>query len=172
MQARIAFETQNTFKIIRRFILDFQPPALRRAIHLSRMRDYVPFFSDTGKNWIPESVTKQVVTSFRWSPEEIAHMLNAVDPEDWGRATLGQSLDVLLYEDPNVVAKLHIAIHILLKDNEATQAVRAATLALTHSCDQRIEVESLVEEFPDLLDHEWFSEVCASVRDVGNLSLY
>jgi hypothetical protein len=159
--------------IIRRFILDYEPRALRRAIHLLAHAGLHPdILWIPGKNWIPESVTKKVTPSFRWASEEIVHMLKVVDPEDWGRATLGQSLDVLLYEDPNVVAKLHIAIRLLLKEEEMTQAVRAATLALTHSRDQRIEIEKLVEEFPALLEHEWFRDVYASVGEAGKLSMY
>jgi hypothetical protein len=159
--------------IIRRFILDYEPRALRRAIHLLAHAGLHPdIFWIPGKNWIPESVTKQVTPSFRWAPEEIAHMLKVIDTEDWGRATLGQSLDVLLYEDPNIVAKLHITIHLLLKEGATMQAVRAATLALTHSRDQRVEVEVLAEEYPELVEHEWFRDVYASVREAGNLSLY
>lgn len=37
-------------------------------------------------------------------------MLRAVEPEDYGRGTLGECLDVLPYENENVVAKTHIAI--------------------------------------------------------------
>jgi len=114
--------------IIRRFILDYEPRALRRAIHLLAHAGLHPdIFCIPGKNWIPECITRLVTPSFRWAPEEIVHMLKAVDPEDWGRATLGQSLDVLLYEDPNVVPKLHIAIWLLLKEGEITQAIRGAT---------------------------------------------
>jgi len=100
-------------------------------------------------------------------------MLTAVDPEDWGRGTLGQCLDVLLYEDPSVAAKLHIAIGFMLKDaDDITLAVRAASLALTHSRDQRVELSRLVQEHPALMTHEWFRDVAASVEESGYLSLY
>lgn len=159
--------------IIRRFILDYQQRALCRAIHLLAHAGLHPdIFWIPGKNWIPESVTKRVIPSFRWAPEEIVHMLKAIDPEDWGRATLGQSLDVLLYEDPNVAPKLYIAIQLLLKEDEITQAVRGATLALTHSRNQQIEIEKLIEQFPTLLHHEWFRDIHASVSEGVDLSLY
>lgn len=99
-------------------------------------------------------------------------MLRAVDHADYGRGTLGECLDVLLYEDPNVVSKLHLAITLLLKDPAITQAVRAATLALTHSRDQRQQLALLIRTYPSLAEHEWFQEVAASVEEYGELSLY
>jgi hypothetical protein len=78
-------------------------------------------------------------------------MLRAVDHSDYGRGTLGECLDVLLYEDPNVVRKLRIAITLLLKDPDHKQAVRAATLALTHSRGQKKQLAVLISDFPVLI---------------------
>jgi len=157
--------------IIRRFIMDLDGGALRRAIHLLAHAGLHPDILWTPQNWIPPEVSKCVVASYRWSPEEIARMILAIDHGDYGRATLGQSLDVLLYEDPNVLLKLYIAIKLLLDESE-TYAVRAATLALTHSLDQRKEVKSLIKAYPALLKHEWFQEIAASITEAGDLSLY
>jgi len=79
---------------------------------------------------------------------------------------------VLLYEDTNLVSKLHIAIDLMLEDCDATQAVRAATLALTHSPDQRHQLSFLIKEHPALMNDEWFQEVIAAVKESGDLSLY
>jgi hypothetical protein len=81
-------------------------------------------------------------------------------------------VDVLLYEDANLVSKLHIAIDLMLEDFDMTQAVRAATLALTHSPDQRHELSFLVKKHPTPMDDEWFQEVFAAVNESGDLSLY
>jgi hypothetical protein len=126
----------------------------------------------TKDNWIKPEAEKLLLPSFRWSPEEIEHMLRAVDPEDYGRGTLGECLDVLLYEDANVVAKMHITIKFLLKDADRTQAVRAATLALTHSLDQRQELSRLLREYLALVENDWFREVSAVVEQGHKLSLY
>ena len=99
-------------------------------------------------------------------------MLRAVASSAWGYGTLGECLDVLFYEDPNIVSKLHIAIKLLLKDPEKDQAVRAATLALTHSKNKRKELALLVQEHPALADQEWFQDVSAAVEESGNFSLY
>lgn len=159
--------------IVRRLLMDLQPQPLQRAIFLLSHAGSHPNILWTKDNWIPLSAEAQLLPAFRWSPEEIAHMLKAVDHSDYGRGTLGECLDVLLYEDPNVVAKLHIAIKLLLQDPDITQAVRAATLALTHSRrHQRAELELLLREYPKLIEHEWFQEVSVAVRESANLSLY
>jgi hypothetical protein len=99
-------------------------------------------------------------------------MLRSVDYSDYGYGTLGECLDVLLYEDPNIVKKLHLAITLLLKDPDQTQAVRAATLALTHAKDQQKELAILIAEFPALLEHEWFQEIATLGESPERFSLY
>jgi hypothetical protein len=158
--------------ILRRFLMDLLPEALRRSIWLLSHVGSHPNIFWTKDNWIRPEAEKQLLPSFRWSPEEIAHMLRAVDHSDYGRGTLGECLDVLLYEDTNVVPKLHIAIKLLLKELDVTQAVRAATLALTHSRDQRKQLAILIRNYPTLMEHEWFQELAAAVHEGENFSLY
>lgn len=158
--------------IMRRFIMDLLPESLRRAIWLLSHVGSHPNILWTNDNWIKPESEKQLLPSFRWSPEEIAHMIRAVEHSDYGRGTLGECLDVLLYEDANVVPKLHITIKILLEKLDTTQAVRAATLALTHSRDQRKQLTILTRDYPTLMEHEWFQDLAAAVQEGGNLSLY
>ena len=159
--------------LLRRFLLDLQPKATRRTIWLLSHVGSHPGIFWTKDNWIKPEAEGLLLPSFRWSPEELAHMLRAVDTEDYGRGTLGECLDVLLYEDPNIVKKLHIAIKLLIKDPDHTHAVRAATLALTHSKDQKKELALLVEQFPVLMEHEWFRDILASFDESPEpLTLY
>jgi hypothetical protein len=158
--------------IMRRFIMDLLPESLRRAIWLLSHVGSHPNILWTKDNWIRPETEKQLLPSFRWSPEEIAHMLRAVEHSDYGPGTLGECLDVLLYEDGNVVPKLHITIKLLLEGLDTTQAVRAATLALTHSRDQCKQLAILIRDNPTLMEHEWFQELAAAVHEGGNLSLY
>jgi hypothetical protein len=99
-------------------------------------------------------------------------MLRAVDYSDWGYGSLGECLDVLFYEDPNIVAELHIAIKLLLEDPDEEYAIRAASLVLSHSKDQRKELTLLAQEFPTLAQHEWFEGVAAEVEASGHYSIY
>lgn len=123
--------------LLRRFIMDLQPESLRRTIWLLSHVGSHPNILWTKDNWIKPEAEGLLLPSFRWSPEELAHMLRAVPHEDYGKGTLGESLDVLLYEDTTIVRKLHLAIPLLLRDPDTTWAVRAASLALTHSRNQR-----------------------------------
>jgi hypothetical protein len=158
--------------LLRRFTLDLQPEALRRTIWLLSHVGSHPNILWTKDNWIKPEAEGLLLPSFRWSSEELAHMLRAVPHEDYGKGTLGECLDVLLYEDLNIVRKLHLAIPLLLRDPDTTWAVRAASLALTHSRNQRKELVRLVKAFPSLMDHEWFHDIAASVNEFGSLTLY
>ena len=158
--------------IMRRFVMDLESKALQRAIFLLSHAGSHPNILWTKDNWIPPHVEEQILPSFRWSPVEIARMIRAVDYSDWGYGTLGECLDVLFYEDPNIVAELHIAITLLLKDPEKEHAVRAATLALTHSKDKRKELSALTQEHPALMEEEWFQDVSAAVTQSGDFTLY
>ncbi len=162
--------------IVRRLIMDMQTEPLRRAIFfLSHAGSHPNIFYNTDKlqgNWIPPEIEQQLLPAFLWSPEEIARMLGAVDYHDWGYHTLGECLDVLFYEDSNIVAKLHIAIRLLLKDPDKDNAVRAATLALSHAKDKRKELGLLRQEHPALMEDEWFQDVSTAVEESGEFSLY
>ena len=162
--------------IVRRLIMDLQPETLRRAIFfLSHAGSHPNILYNTDKlkgNWIPPEVEEQLLPTFLWSPEEIARMLRAVDYQDWGYHSLGECLDVLFYEDSNIVAKLHIAINLLLKDPERDNAVRAATIALSHAKDKRKELVLLKQDYPTLMEEEWFQNVSAAVEESGEFSVY
>jgi hypothetical protein len=151
--------------LLRRFLLDLHTEATRRSIWLLSHVGSHPNILWTKDNWIKPEAEQLLLPSFRWSPEELAHMLRAVDHSDYGRGTLGECLDVLLYEDVNIVHKLHVAITLLLKDPDHTRAVRAATLCLTHAKNQKQELALLISDYPAMLEHEWFQEIAASLTE-------
>jgi hypothetical protein len=160
------------FLVLRRLILDLRSAALIQAIVLlSHAGDHPDIFW-TIDNWVPQEVKDAIRPSFRWSPEEIVHLLKAVGHEDWGRGTPGQCIDVLFYEDQKVASKLELAIGLLLEEGEELAAIRAAVLSLTHSRDQRQELDRLAEQYPVLLAHDWFQGVFATVREWGFISMY
>ncbi len=158
--------------LLRRLILELEVDAVRRAIHLLSHAGSHPNIFWTKENWIPQHIGDQVLPSFRWSPAELAHMIRAVPSEDYGYGTLGESLDVLMYEDPNIVVALHPAIGLMLAANDMDAAVRGATLVLSHSREARRELFLLLQEYPALMDDEWFCGVAAAVEECGKFSLY
>jgi hypothetical protein len=158
--------------VLRRLISDLKSAALVQAIVLLSHAGLHPDIFWTSDNWIPKKVKDSILPSFRWSPEEMAHMLKAVDNEDWGRGTRGQCIDVLFNEDRKVVSKLGLVIGLLLDEGENLAAARAAVLSLTHSSDQRQELNRLTSQYPVLLEQEWFREVAATVQMWGFVSMY
>jgi hypothetical protein len=158
--------------LLRRLILELEPDAVCRAVFLlSHAGSHPDILWDKQSNWIPQVVCDQALPSFRWSPAELAHMIRAVPTEAYGRGTLGQSLDVLLYEDPDIVAALRSAIGLMISD-DLSSATRAATLALSHSREALSELSRLIGQYPELMKDDWFSEVTAYVMENGRILLY
>jgi hypothetical protein len=157
--------------ILRRLLLELRPRALRRAICLLSYCGSHPDVFWTPDNWIQPDIEQAVLPSFRWSPQEVAHMIAAIDVSDYGRGTLGQCLDVLLHEDPSAREALRAAVG-LLQPQSLDLAVRAATLALIRTKNQAAELTILRERYPRLDEHEWFADIAASVEEAGRLSLY
>lgn len=157
--------------ILRRLLLELRPRALRRAICLLSYCGSHPDVFWTADNWIQPGIEQAVLPSFRWSPQEVAHMIAGIDVSDYGRGTLGQCLDVLLHEDADARTSIHAAVG-LLQGESLDLAVRAATLAIIHVNDQAAELAILREQYPALDTHEWFADIAASVEEAGWLSLY
>ena len=162
--------------LLRRLLLELRGRALRRAICLLSHAGSHPDILWTPHNWIPPSVAEQALPSFVWSAEEIAHMLRVIEEEEWGRGTVGQCCDVLLYEDRHVTHKARAAVGLLLADgsdrDSLIRAIRAAAIALEHSKDARGELATLLEEYPSLGEHEWFCALAAMVDEQGWISFY
>lgn len=158
--------------ILRRLLMDLLPEALRRAIFLLSHVGSHPNILWTKDNRISQQAENHLLPTFRWSAEEIAHMLTVVDPQDWGYHTLGECLDVLFSEDPNIVFKLRLAVKLLLKSSDIDHATRAATLGLAHAREKRQELSRLMQEYPSLMEDEWFRDVAAAVEESGEYSIY
>lgn len=79
------------------------------AIHvLSHVTPHPDIFW-TKENWVPEESCRRVREYLRWSPTEILELMEAVDCEGWHRGGIGQSLFMLLVEDPGIGPKLRRA---------------------------------------------------------------
>jgi hypothetical protein len=126
----------------------------------------------TSQNWIPQEIQDVNRRSSRWSTAEVARLLSAVPSKDYGRGTLGQSLDVLLHQDPNISQHLEDAIGLLLSEGELNQAMSGAALVLAYAHDGRDKLSWLIERYPELLSEQYFLEVAAVVEEFGYLSLY
>lgn len=88
---------------------------------LSRLTDHPDILWHPG-NWIPEEVAAEVRRHFRWSTEEVATFLEWLPLETFQRGCTGESLYMLLIQDPNIKATMR----------------RACTLALERAVPQAI----------------------------------
>jgi hypothetical protein len=159
------------FILLRRLILQLNGRALRRAIAALSHLGLHPDILWTPKNWIPPVVEDAVRPTLRWSGPEIAHMLSVIDVEEWGRGTLGQCMDVLLYQHPGVITELRSAVQLLLPQSEEL-AIRAATLVLSHAKNAPEEMARILTAAPGLRDHEWMQGLIGHVERYGEFSLY
>ena len=157
--------------LLRRLLLDLSPEATRRAIFALSLATPHPDIFWTELNWIPSDIKKQLRQCFQWSSAEILHMVAQVQPEEWGRGTLGQSLDMLMYEDPNVLEKLRQAVALAMSTS-LSLAARIATLELCHSEDQRQELSLLLRDNHDLSKDGYFVEVARTVKEFGSIDMY
>jgi hypothetical protein len=67
---------------------------------------------------------------------------------------------------------MNMTIDLLIEEGETEQALRAASLALTHSKGQNEEVEKLISAFPMLMDDEIFCDIYRMIQEGETLSLY
>ena len=101
--------------LLRRFLMELQPEATRRCIWLLSHVGSHPNIFFTKDNWIkPEAKHCSCPHSAGHRKSSRTCSGPSITRTTDG-ARLGECLDVLLYEDPNIVRKLHIAITFSLK---------------------------------------------------------
>lgn len=158
--------------LLRRLIIELRGPSVRRAIiALSHATPHPDIFW-TNNNWIPEAIKVRARASFRWSPREVAHMLDVVGDDDWGRGTVAESLDMLIREDPDCASVLDSTLGMLLVNNLHHAASGAALLLLAYSEDPRATLTSLAQRYPGLQSDDWFREIADTVKTWGAISPY
>jgi hypothetical protein len=160
--------------LLRRLLLDLRGRALCDAIiALSHVGEHPNVFYNP-MNMIPPDVEREVRLTFRWSSEEIAHLLRAIDISDWGYGTLGECLDVLFYEHigGGLVPNLRGAVDLLVRSGDVHRAVRAATLVFSHSRDARAELDLILRDSPGIQESEFFEDLATEVRNNREFRIY
>jgi hypothetical protein len=158
--------------LMRRLLVHLDVEPTRRLIWALSHATPHPDIFWTPHNWIPEDVTRVVQKSFRWSVQEICHLFLAISDEEWGRGTLGQSLHLLLSQDPFLGPSLLSAVSELLQRSELRRAVLVVWIVLASSPDPRGELERLILGEPVLLGDEWLCEIRAGLAEYNEFSIY
>ena len=75
---------------------------LIHAIHvLSHVTPHPDIFW-TNENWVSEECRAQVRPFMRWSPTEVRMLIAAAGDDGWHRGSIGESIFMLLVEDPTI----------------------------------------------------------------------
>lgn len=117
--------------IVLRYMLKmFRGTAMHHAIHiLSHITPHPDIMWHKG-NWISEEICKEVSAHFRWTVEEILMLMSAVRWEEWQRGCFGESLYMLLHEDPGIKPKMEEAAVLALDTCEEDVAFGALYLSV------------------------------------------
>ena len=98
---------------------------------------------------LASSIRDEVCATFRWSVDELIALLEVIDENGIDRGSVGQSVYMLIFEDPGCSALLRNgAAEVLARD--AALAGWAAYLAVAHAVDQKAEWDLLIEFEPAL----------------------
>jgi hypothetical protein len=114
-------------------------------------------------NWVPETVCQAVVPHFRWLIDEICMLLKSVDWDEWCRGGLGESLYMILKEDPDIQAKLAESAIRLARDGSKEAAFSALYVATY------LERGDTKKCFDDLLQKEPLLKKLDMVLEIGKL---
>lgn len=104
--------------------------AIQHAIHiLSHITPHPDIFWHKD-NWISDDICREVSAHFRWTVDEILLLLSMVPWEEWQRGCVGESLYMLLQEDPDIKSTMERAALVAL-DVSKDEHVAFAALYLT-----------------------------------------
>ena len=174
----VARTDERALELLRRSLMSLEGEPLRCAIvTLSHVAAH-PDIAWSQDNWLPEVIQRRVQETFRWSAQEIVHLLRCTedsvrhDDSVWRRGDLGQCLWHMLAEDDRLADIAVEAIALALSDNDIDSAFRALTLAQASSSDPGETVQWCVSEFPGLARHHLLAEYVELVDTFGFVAPY
>jgi hypothetical protein len=184
------------FKLIRPALAIINDqPSVWTAIHLLAHATAHPDIFWHKGNYIPENIAREIRSSYRWTPNEIA-MLLARMPEEglWSRGTIGQSLYMILVADSSLDWSLERVILEAFRVDELTwrsswirgapfgpkwvradrQAVilPALTLLLYRASNPPELLDELVDRMPPIRNIEMFFDIAETVNEFGHLDIF
>lgn len=165
----------RAFILMRRALPGLQHESLRRAIvALGHLTPHPDIFWHSG-NWIPPEIEEQVEPSFRWTPHEVHHMVQAVEDQGggWERGGIGQYVWSLLVMDRDLRSLILPAMTIALDHDHLDAAFQ---LLVIHQYLARSDPEKAIRHalgmFPQLQEHPLTDELIAAVKEHGHIDVY
>jgi hypothetical protein len=158
---------------LRYLVRALSPRALHNAIIVLSHATPHPDIFWHPRNWIPPHVEEQIKVHFRWCAEEVVEFLKLCPLETFTRGALGQSLYMLLIEDPDKKATMRKACILALEAGHAETAYTALYLWL---CWERKNAQaayaSFAAEHPQIREIEDIEDFENVLLEDGELSLF
>lgn len=131
----------------------------------------------TKRNWITPLIEKEVQTTFRWTAEELATLVHAVETMDdggvdWQRGGVGQSLWSIMVVDPKLSDKLPAAIRICVEVEQFRAALRLVICYQYLAEDPVAAVDAIMQKHPSLADDEMAGWIVEYLHEWGRLDVY
>lgn len=145
----LGFRSSHALIALRRVLVSLDPVARAHAVEALAHCTPHPDIFWTKDTLLPRAVRDEVCATLRWSLEELAALLEVIDENGIDRGSTGQSLYMLIFEDPGCGALLRKgAVKLLARDDEL--AGWAAYLAVARAEDQRAEWDIILGLEPAL----------------------
>jgi hypothetical protein len=157
---------------LRYLLFQLSKEARRRAISaLAHLTPHPDIFWNS-RNWIPYSTRGLVNPHFRWSVTEIEQFLLSASSEEWQRGGVGQSIYMLILEDPDIDGKLADAAEKLACSN--SDAAFIAVLLLVSMAGEKGQMclDVLVARIPMIKDKDWTQVMYEAIHDHGFVSFW
>ncbi|MDM2421333.1 Uncharacterised protein [Mycobacteroides abscessus subsp. abscessus] len=131
----------------------------------------------TKQNWITPLIEDEVLAAFRWSPEELATLVHAVETldewgVDWQRGGIGQSLWSIMVVDPDLYQKLPGAIRICVEADHLQAALRLVICYQYLADDPVAIVDAIMKEYPSLAAAEAAGWIVEHLHEWGRIDVY
>jgi hypothetical protein len=139
---------------------------------LAHLTPHPDIFWHSG-NWIPKEVVQVVQPHLTWEQDEILRLLQAVGVDEYERGGMGQSLYMLLVQDPHIVGKMIIvAVHAAnLGDEEvANIALYLHLYWLGREAPEHF--RQVLSSHPNLRSLSYIPEIAQQIRDYGYLAMF
>ncbi len=165
----------RAFLLLRRALPGLKGESLRLAIvALSHLTPHPDIMWHSG-NWIPPEIEREVHATFQWTPQEVHHLVQAVEELGgvWERGGLGQCVWSLLIMDRNLRSTVLPALELALAADHLDAGFRLLIIHqyLTRE-DPAVEVRQVLTTHPRLKDHHLAAELLPLIEEYGRLDVY
>ena len=160
------------FVALRHVMFSFNGVTFQTAIHLLAHTTPHPDIVWDTHNWIPDEVCKKVVPHFRWTVDELIRLVGAASWSEWTRTGVGESIYMLVKEDPDFVTKMERAAVRALHSRQRKAAFIAMYLTIYETDDSNRKYEQFLSRDSRFGDFSISPEIEECLAEHGGLPLF